>query len=118
MLYLYPPEDLASTDIVLSILTEPIVKFEDTSYITLENITFQGTRSDAMNLKGSHITVKNCVIKNVAGNAAVIDGDHCSIVGCHIHHAGRGGILLNGGNRTKLIPSGNVVADNHIHHFA
>ncbi len=118
ILYLYPPAAMENADICLSLLTQELVRFENASHITLEGLTLLGTRGDAVSLCGDHITVTGCTIKNVAGNALVINGMHNTVTGCHIHHLGKGGAVVNGGDRTKLIPSGNVIDNNHIHHFA
>ncbi len=118
LLYLYPPAQLEGSDICLSLMTRELLRFEGAAHITLEGITLLGTRGDAVNLCGDYITVKNCTIKNVAGNGLLIDGRHNTVSGCHIHHTGKGGVTVDGGDRTELIPSGNVIDNNHIHHFA
>ena len=117
MLYLYPPTDLETADINLTILTDSIVKFEGASHITIQNITFMGTRGDALELKGDYNRLMDCEIKNVAGNAVRINGDHCLVSGCQIHHTGKGGIQISGGDRTTLTSSENVVTNNHVHHI-
>ena len=117
-LYLYPPCDLSCAVIDLSILSDSILTVKNASYITFKGLTFTATRGDALTLSGHHLSLENCEIKNVAGNAAVINGDHIHVSGCVMHHLGRGGVIINGGDRAKLIPSGNVLEDNHIHHIS
>ncbi|MBQ8611188.1 MAG: right-handed parallel beta-helix repeat-containing protein [Oscillospiraceae bacterium] len=118
LLYLYPPAPLQDADITLSLLTEELLCFEGAEHITLENLTLLCTRGDGVRIAGDHITVKECTVKNAAGYALRIDGDHNTVTGCHLHHLGRGGVMVSGGDRGSLIPSGNVIDNNHIHHFA
>ncbi|MBQ9995771.1 MAG: right-handed parallel beta-helix repeat-containing protein [Clostridia bacterium] len=118
MLYLYPDCDLASAEINLSLLKDNLIRFNNTSYVTLRGFTFTGTRNDALDLTGDGITVENCVVKNVAGNAILVKGENCRVDGCEIHHTGRGGVQMTGGDRVTLTPSGNIVTNNHIHHIA
>ena len=117
-LYWYPPSPLADAEIMLSLLTESILTMKEVSYVTLKGITFTGTRADALTLSGNHLTVRNCVIKNVAGNAMVIHGDHNLVCGCEICHVGQCGVKIRGGDRTVLMPSYNILENNHVHHFA
>ena len=117
-LYLYPSSPLEKADIMLSLVTESILTMKEVSYVTLKGITFMGTRADGLTLSGNHLTVRDCTVKNVAGNAMVIHGDHNRSCGCEICHVGQGGINICGGDRATLAPSGNILENNHIHHFA
>ncbi len=118
VLYLFPPSDLASADILLSITTNNLIRCEGASHLTFRGFTFLGTRSDALDLTGDHLTVESCEIKNVAGNAMLVSGNNCTMRGCHIHHTSKGGVYITGGDRNTLTPSGNLVTNNHIHHIA
>ncbi len=118
VLYLYPDTDLRTADINLSLLTQNLIRFQGTSHITLEGITFTGTRTDALNLTGDNITVRGCKVKNVAGNAILLCGEHCLVENCEISRTGNGGIRVSGGDRATLKSSGNVIRNNHIHHIA
>ena len=118
MLYLYPDCDLASAQINLSLLTENLVRFNNTSNVTLCGFTFTGTRNDALEMSGDSIAVENCTVKTIAGNAIHIRGWNCRVSGCDIHHTGRGGVSIEGGDRATLTPSGHLVTNNHIHHIA
>lgn len=118
ILYLYPPSDLASAEILLSITTDNLIRFDGASHITLKGFTFLSTRNDALNLTGDDNTVDACEVKNIAGNAMIVTGSRCTVKSCHIHHTSRGGVLISGGDRNTLTPSGNIVENNHIHHIA
>ena len=44
-------------------------------------------------------------------------GKNHKVSGCEIYGTGAGGIYLGGGNRKKLIPSGNMVYNTHLHNL-
>ena len=119
MLYLYPPEEksFSEADISLSLMTGPILSAKNIDGFTVRGIEFCGTRGNAVELKGSGITVEDCVIRNVGGTGVLADGTGCRISGCEIAHTGGTGIGITGGDRAQLIPAGNEVVNNHIHHI-
>ncbi len=118
LLYLYPAVPLESAEINLSLLTGDLLRIGNGSYITLKNLSFTGTRGDALDLSGTALVVEDCTICNVAGWAIRLNGKDCAVRGCEISRTGRGGVFVSGGDRAALIPSGNVVENNHIHHIA
>ncbi len=118
ILYLYPPCELSSSAINLSLLTGPLLASEGVSDLTFDGFTFAGTRGNAIEITGDGITIENCTIKNVAGWAAILTGDNNTVRGCEILHTGEGGIRMKGGDRNTLTPSGNRITKNHIHHIA
>ena len=48
----------------------------------------------------------------------VIKGDHNRICRCEIHHVGYGGVIIDGGDRKTLKPSGNILENNHVYHIS
>ena len=118
MLYLFPPEKLEGADICLSLMTGALLTAKECGNLSVKGLTFLGTRGNAMELSGDGITVKDCVIKNIGGDAIHLKGNHCEISGCEITHTGRGGVIVSGGDRQTLMPSGNLITNNHIHHIA
>ncbi len=118
ILYLYPASPLENAEINLSILTDSLLRIENGSYITLKNLSFTGTRGDALNLCGTGLTVENCAVRNVAGWAILLSGKDCAVRSCEISRTGKGGISVSGGDRGTLTASGHVIENNHIHHIA
>ncbi len=117
-LYVYSNANLAEAEITLSLHSDSLIRSSAANYLTFRGITFTSTRGgDALNLRGSNLKLENCVIKNVAGNAVQMVGSNNYIGGCEIYAIGCGGIVLDGGDRATLTPSGTVVENNHIHHF-
>ncbi len=114
-LYLYPPEDLVSARIDLSLSTEPVLTAENADHLTFDGFTVKGTRGDGIVMSGSGNTVKNCLIKNVAGDALKMTGYDNLASENEITRTGRGGISLSGGERETLT-AGNNRADNNLIH--
>ncbi len=118
IIYLYPDCDLDSSEILLSLSDDPLVKTNGSHGITFNGFTFLGTRGNAIEVRGEGITVENCVVKNVAGSAMIFYGNNMTVRGCEIKHTARGGVVFDGGDRNTLTPSGNVAENNHVHHIA
>lgn len=118
ILYLYPSSDIHTAEIILSITTKNLVKIENANNITIKGFTFMGTRTDAIEVVGNNITIDGCEIKNVSGWAARLYGVNCCVKNCSIHHTGKGGVYIDGGDRSTLTPSGNTVTNNHIYSIA
>ena len=117
-LYLYPPEELASASVDLSLSVDPIVTVENANWLTFDGFTVKGTRGDAMVMTGDRNTVKRCLIKNVAGNALSMTGYGNLASENEITRTGRGGISLSGGDRETLTPGDNVADNNLIHDWS
>ena len=121
MLYFWPPEPLDNaSEVVVSMLEEPLVRMKDASHIVLRGLTFETTRGAAVEISGgTGVLVAACTIRNVgAGGVAIEGGNNHGVAGCEIHDTGTYGVSLQGGDRATLTPSGHFAVNNHIHHFA
>ena len=118
MLYIYPPCDLKSADINLSLISEPVLNFDGASNLTFRGFTVTGTRSDGIAGRCSDITIESCLIKNVSGHAVSIEGYRNIVKSCEISETGRGGIHLKGGDRETLTRGENIAENNYIHDFS
>ncbi len=115
LLYFYPPEDFsADSSVELSLSTDNVIKVE-ANYLTFDGLTVKGTRGDAVSVTGDGNTVKNCLIKNVAGNALLMNGCDNLALNNEITRTGKGGVVLDGGDRETLKP-GNSRAENNLVH--
>ncbi|MCR5150223.1 MAG: right-handed parallel beta-helix repeat-containing protein [Clostridiales bacterium] len=117
ILYLLPGDNFDTSDIDLSLTTNNIINC-NASFITFDGFTVKGTRSDAIKINGDNVTVKNCVIKNVAGNAVVAKGTNNTVSRCEITRTGKGGIILDGGDRQTLTAGSNIADNNLIHDWS
>jgi len=118
-LYFYPPDDIESSEVVVSTLNTPIVRIDNASNIVLFGLIMEVTRSHGVEIRnGSSNLIAGSTIRNTEQWAVMIDnGWNNSIVGCDMSGMGEGGVSLNGGDRKKLIPAGHIVENNHVHHF-
>ena len=119
-LYFWPPTDLSQGETVLSLLKEPMVSLTDASHVTIQGLTFEAARGDAMTMSGgTRNLITACAFRNLAGNAVIIKGgSQNGVTGCSIQHMGEGGIVLEGGDRKTLTPGCHFAQNNHIHHYA
>lgn len=118
LLYLYPTDDINKSTVCMSVTTDPIITVENCEHLTFEGFVLKCTRSDAIRINGNFNTVRGCKIMNVLGNAITVTGLGNTVADCEIKHTGRGGILLQGGDRKKLIPARNIATNNFIHNWS
>ena len=118
MLYFYPPEGFNENSAVeLSLSTDNVIKAE-ADYLTFDGLTVKGTRGDAVDIKGNGNKVTNCLIKNVAGNALRMTGYDNLAADNEITHTGKGGVILDGGDRENLTHSNNKAENNLVHDWS
>ena len=118
LLYFYPDGDLATAEIVLATLTEPLVQVNGAKYVKLVGLNFEYGHADGIIARNTeHLEIAGCVVANLAGGGISVDGSDCTVRSCDVFHIGRGGISLGGGDRKSLTPAGNLAENNHIHHF-
>lgn len=109
-MYFYPEADAG--ELVLTWRREPIVHIAGSSNIRFEGIRFEYTMGDAFvaeDVRG--IEVRNCTISNACGYGLQARGSGIIVSACELHDIGLGGITMEGGDRLRLIPSGNVVEE-------
>ena len=118
LLYFYPDGDLATAEIVLATLTEPLVKVNGAKHVKLVGLNFEYGHADGIVAhRAEHLEIAGCAIANLAGGGISLDGSACAVRSCDIFNLGRGGISLSGGDRKSLTPANNLAENNHIHHF-
>jgi hypothetical protein len=119
MFYLWPPAPLENASIKVSVLKGPLLALNNASHLRFENIIFELSRTNGVEIKGgSHNLIAGCTVRNVGMTAIVIDGgNNQGVQSCDIYNIGGGGVILNSGDR-KTLTSGNSFVDNtHFHHF-
>ena len=119
VLYLFPPEGFTENSVIdLSLTTDNIIRVEGAEYLTFDGFTVKGTRGDAISVTGNGNTVKNCLIKNVSGNALTVSGYDNLVTDNEITRTGKGGVILDGGDRETLAPGNNRATNNLVHDWA
>lgn len=118
MVYYYPPADLKTLRIAIADQNSPLIKLENTAYISLSGFELSGTLADAVELiDGQHNTIAGCRISNVAGNGVFVSGGHDHhLLGNTIHDTGVSGIVMTlQGDRQQLRPGNSSIKNNHIY---
>ena len=120
ILYFWPPEPLKTSDVAVSVLDSAMVSVDGASNINIENIVFECSRGNAVEIRGGkNNRIAGCTIRNIGGNGIVIYGGvENGVLSCDIYDVGNGGIILNGGDRQTLTPGNNYAVNNHIHHYS
>jgi hypothetical protein len=115
--FITPEGNTAKQVLISSVPT--LLKFYSASYLNFRNMTFQQSTSSAITLAyAENVTLDNLEIRNVGGKA--IEGynsNNITIANNHLHDAGRGGVLIYGGDRATLQASGNLVQNNTIQDY-
>ncbi len=119
-LYFWPPTPLASADIVVSQLDQPLISADGASDLAFTGLTLEGSLGDGLRLtKVERILVAGCTLLNLGGDGLLLQGYGCDIRSNDMHDLGRGCIIVNGnpGDRITLKHSGNSIVNNHLHHY-
>lgn len=118
-LYFWPPEPLADGDVYVSMLEEPMFVLDGTEFVTIERITCEGGRGQAITIKdGSDNKVAGCAFRNFGMTVISVNGGaRNGVESCDIHTIAAGGIELHGGDTYTLTRAGHYAVNNHIHHI-
>lgn len=119
VLYFYPPEALEGRQVVLSVLTKPLVRIKDADRVRIEGLVFEHVRGRAVEVTGCReVELRRCVVRSTGTDGVVIDGGaRCEVRETELHNIGSAAVRLSGGDRRTLEPCGHDAVDNHIHHF-
>ena len=118
IVYLWPPDNFKQSNIVISQLDKPVITAKNLANTAFIGITIKGSLGDGIVIDhGENDLIAGCVFKNLAGNGVILNGTNCGIQSCDMFGLGKGCIAISGGNREKLIESGNYVINNHLHHY-
>lgn len=118
--YIYPETMDETTEIVISLLGEPLIVMKESSDILVEKITFEMLRSHAVRCEYTEdVTFDSCTFRNI-GNYALgfLRGKRNCVRNSDIHDCGDGGIIMLGGNRRTLESADGLVENNHIYRIA
>ncbi|MDD4102900.1 MAG: right-handed parallel beta-helix repeat-containing protein, partial [Kiritimatiellae bacterium] len=119
LLFLYPPTDLANSEIVLATLRRNMLQVKSAKHIKLLGLAFEYAHDSGISLNDTeHIDIAGCELSNLAGTGISVNGRENLIRSCDLFHLGRNGISLTGGDRKSLAPANNIAQNNHVHHYA
>jgi hypothetical protein len=120
LLYFWPPKPLPGAEVVASMLEKPVVTMDNTSHVVLRGLTVEAGRHHGVAIKGGEdVLLAGCTIRAMGCKGIEVNGGlgH-AIVGCDLSYLGNAGVTLTGGDLPTLQPSGHVVENCHIHHYA
>ncbi len=118
-LYLWPPAPLENAAVKVSRLNGPLLALHNTSHLRFENLTFELSRKNAIEIRGGrHNVIAGCTVRNVGMTAIVIEGgSYQGVQSCDIYNIGGGGIVLNSGDRPTLTSGHSFVDNTRFHDF-
>ena len=118
ILYFWPPADINSKTISVSMMDTNLIEMNNASWIIFKDIVIEGGRAGLIKMTGgSHNVIQNSILRNSGSVAAIIDGTESGIEDSEIAYTGDGGIIVKGGNRVTLQRADNFIRNNEIHHF-
>lgn len=118
-LFYYPARPVAESELVLATRSGSLVSLAGTKHLNLEGLSIGYSHGSGITAKNvEHLAIKGCTIRNHAEAGISLDGSHSTVQSCDIFNIGRSGISVSGGDRKTLLHAQNIVANNHIHHYA
>ena len=118
MLYFYPPQELSSAPVEMTITSRSVIALKGANHITFDGLTVKGTRADAVTFEADDCVFRRMKVYGVMGYAFNGVGYRNRVCECAISHTGKGGIMLTGGDKDTLTPGQNVADNNLIHDWA
>jgi hypothetical protein len=118
VLYLDPQSPLAGADIVVSMLSEPVVRMNMVSHVTLRDVIIEAGRGNQVEIRGgSELRLEGLEVRNGGVNGIVIrDGaTRVTVSRAHVHGHGNTGISIHGGHRPSLTRADIFVENSEIH---
>ena len=116
-LFLWPPA--ADGELMVSQLDQPIISINGAAHLKFIGLTFEASLGDgiaAVNAESDLIA--GCTFRNLAKHGVVLSGLHSGVQSCDIYAVGEGCIMVSGGDKPSLTPSGNFIVNNHLHDYA
>ena len=113
-----PPEGMTPENIVVS-SQQNLISLNGANYINFQNMAFRHSTDIAISIKNSsNVLLDSIEINNVdTSGIQAVSCSYITVSNSHIHDTGQAGVLIDGGNRTTLQPSNNLVYNNHFDHF-
>jgi len=117
LLYFWPPSPLKQAEIIFPELQKPMVTLQDTQYVRICGLTFEGSRDAAIAMSGgSHNEIAGCTIRNFGAQTAVsIGGTDSGLRSSDVYEVAGTGVALSGGDRKDLTPGNNYITNCEIY---
>jgi len=120
ILYFWPNSDINNSEIIISMLEEPLVKLTDSSYIKFDGIIFEMSRANLIEIKGSNNLISNSIFRNTGNTGVILNGYDNKIEYCEVYDNGDSGIRIEGGTRDRasLTRANNIIENTIIHNIS
>ena len=116
MLYFYPPENYRDIEILIPVCNDSVI-LADVEYYTFDGLTIEAGINNILTVNGNHNTIKNCTVGCSEQNGIKYTGSDFLITDCEISRVGGSCINGKGGDRLKIVDSGNRITNNKLHDF-
>ena len=119
-LYIYPEGDIENADVGICIYDKRILEVEGVNNITVEDITFAGTRNGIADVRDCVNVDFNKCIMSLGGKYALNFDDvvECDFANGEISYIGGKGISVRSGSKKTMDECNNKIVNNKIHDFA
>ena len=119
-LYFWPPSDIETSEVILSLVDEPLIQIDNVSFLSLENLIIECGRSTGISMSGGEQNrIAGCTLRNLGDDAIQISGGTSHRVqSCDIYDVAARGILLEGGDRLTLAHGNHIAENNHITRYS
>ena len=120
LLYVVPPGGrmTGETDVRMVTSSTALLEGRGVRNLRFEGIELAyayGTLADMRDCES--VAFSGCRFRNTASNGILVYGRDCRVRRCEVANCGLSGVVVSGGDRLTLTPSGNVVEDCRIHGF-
>ncbi len=119
ILYLWPPDDLATGEILFTTQGQEWSQFilvENASNVIFEDLTFElSMRTGVHMVNCNNVTINNCTIRNMQ-TSVNMNGFNCTLKSSAVYNTEGTGVYANGGDRKQIIKANHVLFNNHFYH--
>ncbi len=129
-LYVYFPEGYNKDSLItMSLINESLITMNKTNNITIDGISLEYSRSNAIKINGTNNIISNSIIKNIAQNGIEVSGKQNIISDNEIKNIGKNGLIVGNsinykeGNiendlrKNGLRLENNLIKNNYIHNY-
>ncbi|MBN2452463.1 MAG: right-handed parallel beta-helix repeat-containing protein [Lentisphaeria bacterium] len=117
ILLLWPPEQAAADELVLSVNPAAVLHCVETSHLTFRGLGIECAAGCGVRVeKGTGCLLVGCEIRNVGVHGVAVTGSGNAVVGCDIHHTGDKAVEMDSGDRATLTPGASLIDNCHLHH--
>ncbi|HAV64686.1 MAG TPA: hypothetical protein DCY13_20260, partial [Verrucomicrobiales bacterium] len=75
ILYFWPPGPLASDNVVLSLLDQPLIRLGDASHVVIQGLELTATRGNGVEISGgTNVRIQGCRLRNLGNGGVTITG--------------------------------------------